>query len=322
MTEPGSETARSVRSPRRPALVVAGSLMMDLVMRVARRPGPGETLFGSDFGMFLGGKGFNQAVAARKLGAAVSIIGRVGDDDFGRALRAALVREGVDTAGVSTDPMAGTGVAAPLIEESGENSIVSVPRANMRLTAEDVTAAAGTFTGAAAVLLQLEVPVDASLAAARLAHTAGARVLLNTAPAAAVPEELRAAADLLIANESEAEALTGVRVTAVEEAFAAAERLRVTTAQIAIVTLGAQGAVLLGPDLCIHRPAHAVPVRDTTGAGDAFCGAFAVRLAETGDPRDALAWAVAAGACAVTTLGAEPSLPSREAVWTLLRSDP
>ena len=300
-----------------PLVAVVGSLMMDLVIRVPRRPEPGQTIFGTDFGMFLGGKGFNQAVAARRLGASVRMIGRVGDDDFGRALRAALEREGIEAAGLVTDAEVGTGVAAPLIEESGENSIVSVPRANMRLTPADVEAAALVQTDI--VLLQMEVPPQASLAAARRARAMGARVVLNTAPAGDLPAALHAAADIVVANENEAALLTGLAVQTVEQAFAAAERLRRTTAQTAVITLGGQGAVAVGESLHEHQPAHTVVVRDTTGAGDAYCGALAVRLVETGDLREALVWANAAGALAVTMLGAEPSLPSRSAVMALLR---
>jgi ribokinase len=294
--------------------------MMDLVMRVPRRPRPGETVFGTEFGIFLGGKGFNQAIAARRLGGAVAMVGRVGDDDFGGQLRAALRREGVDASGLVADVEAGTGVAAPVIEATGDNSIISVPRANMRLTAADVRRASGAFRAARAVLLQLEVPSDASLAAARLGRAAGARVLLNTAPAGSVPDELLAAADVLIANEVEAAALSGVAVRSVEEAFTAAALLQRHRDQTAIVTLGAEGAIAVRTGLRRHAPAYRVPVLDTTGAGDAFCAALAVRLMETEDLADALAWANAAGACAVTVLGAEPSLPTRAAVEAVLRS--
>jgi ribokinase len=294
--------------------------MMDLVMRVARRPRRGETVFGTDFGMFLGGKGFNQAIAARRLGADVAMIGRIGDDDFGRQLQAALRDAGVDHAGLVTDPRIGTGVAAPVIEANGDNSIISVPRANMQLAAADVQRSAALFPRARAVLLQMEVPADASLAAARLAREAGARVLLNTAPAGPVPKDLLAAADLLVANESEAATLTGVPVRTVEDAFKAAPRLRGRSDQTVVVTLGAAGAVVEAGSLRRHVPAFPVPARDTTGAGDAFCAALAVRLTETDDLLEALAWANAAGACAVTVLGAEPSLPERAMVEGVVRS--
>ena len=224
------------------------------------------------------------------------MVGQVGEDDFGRQLRAALGREGVDDTWLVVDPEAGTGVAAPVIE------------------------AAGAVRAARAVLLQLEVPPDASLAAARLGRAAGVRVLLNTAPTGPVPEELLAAADVLIANEIESAALSGVTVRSVEGAFTAATRLRRRPGQTAVVTLGADGAVAVSEALQRHVPAYPVPAVDTTGAGDAFCAALAVRLTETADLADALAWANAAGACAVTVVGAEPSLPARASVEGLIRA--
>jgi len=205
----------------------------------------------------------------------------------------------------------------PVIEPSGENSIISVPRANMRLTPADVERCAATIAAADALLLQMEVPVAASLAACA-ARRAQTRVLLNTAPAGAVPPKLLDAADIVIANESEAALLSGVAVHSVSDAFAAAERLRRRDDQAVIITLGAQGAVARAGEQRLHQPALPVVVRDTTGAGDAFCGALAVRFIERGDLAEALRWANAAGACAVTTLGAEPSLPSRERIIALL----
>jgi ribokinase len=312
------EVLMSAESPPSAVVVVAGSLMMDLVVRTPHRPKRGETVFGTGFDMFLGGKGFNQAVAARRLGASVSMVGRVGRDSFGHALREALQREGIDDGGLSADLKTGTGVAIPIIEPSGENSIICVPRSNMCLTSAEVERSRAVIEQARVLLLQLEIPVEASLAAARLAVRAGARVLLNTAPVGEVPDELRRMVDVLIANEPEATALTGVPVRSVDDALDAARRLRARADQIGIVTLGERGAVLCTNDRNLYQPAHAVSVCDTTGAGDAFCAAFAVRLAECDDVVEALAWGNAAGGCAVTTLGAEPSLPTRAAVLALL----
>jgi ribokinase len=302
-----------------PAVAVSGSLMIDLVVRVPRRPRRGETVFGSEFGIFLGGKGFNQAVAARRLGATVAMIGRVGADDFGGRLRAALERERVDTRALVEDAEAGTGVALPMIDAQGDNSIVSVPRANLRLSPADIAAAAEQLDGCDALLLQMEVAVPATVAAARRARAAGARVLFNAAPQAPVPEELLEQAHVLVVNETEAEGLTGAAVPDVDAALVVAERLTAGGRRLAVVTLGARGAVLAGAGLREYLPAHVVSVRDSTGAGDAFCGALAVRLCERDDPRDALAWANAAGACAVTRDGAEPSLPERAAVLRQLK---
>lgn len=300
------------------SVLVAGSLVMDLVMRVPHYPALGETVLGTDFGMFLGGKGFNQAVAARRMGARVALIGRVGADSFGRSLRAALRHEEIDIRGVKTDAEAGTGVAVPLIDAAGQNSIVVVPRATWRLTPADVERARARFQGVDCVLLQQEVPFPALAAAMRLARAAGARVLFNAAPARTTPPELLAAADVLIVNESEASSLTGQAVTDAATAFTAAGSLRRSADQSVVVTLGERGVAALEGSERLYLTALTGPVVDSTGAGDAFCGALAVRLAETGDLREALHWANAAGACAVTRLGAEPSLPRRADVLARL----
>lgn len=301
-------------------IAVVGSTMMDLVIRVERRPGPGETVFGSDFGMYLGGKGFNQAVAARRMGAAVRMCGCVGDDDFGQRALAALDAAGIDRRGMCMDREAGTGIAVPVIDAAGENSIVSVPRANLRLTPAQIEADAAAFAGLDALLLQLETPVSASIAAARLARERGARVLLNAAPPSEVPAALLALVDVIVVNEHEARALTGVAVTDTETAHQAAARLRARVGAAAVVTLGPLGAVADAEGGGWHSPGFAVEARDTTGAGDAFCAALGVRVAEGATLADALRWANAAGACAVTILGAEPSLPWRASVAARLGS--
>lgn len=297
-------------------IAVVGSTMMDMVIRVPRRPAPGETVFGTEFGMYLGGKGFNQAVAARRMGASVRMCGRVGDDDFGRRILAALDAEGIDRGGVGVDTEAGTGIAVPVIDAAGENSIVSVPRANLRLTPAHIEASAAAFVGIDALLLQLETPIDASVTAARLARDRGARVLLNIAPAGDVPLVLLELVDVIIANEHEARALTGVVVIDVETAQQAATQLRARVGGAAVVTLGPVGAVADADSAGWHSPGFSVEALDTTGAGDAFCGALCVRLAEGANLADALRWANAAGACAVSILGAEPSLPWRANVAT------
>src|SRR5215216_1676274 len=168
---------------RQPRIVVVGSLNMDLVITVARRPAPGETLLGESFSMFIGGKGFNQAVAAARMGANVHMVGRLGRDDFGGRLLRALADEQIDSGAVTHDDALGTGVAVPIIDAQGDNSIIVVPGANMQLSPADVERAADVIAEADAVLLQLEVPLAAVTRAAELAHAAGVRVLLNPAPA-------------------------------------------------------------------------------------------------------------------------------------------
>jgi ribokinase len=297
---------------------VAGSFMLDLVMRVRQRPAGGETIFAEEFGIFLGGKGFNQAVAARRMGARVAMIGRLGDDEFAGRFRDAMASEGIDASGVVTDPDEGTGVATPLIEADGSNSIVVAPRANMRLTPEDVRRAAPLIEAADVLLLQLEVPTAASMEAAGIARSAGRSVVLNPAPATPFPKELLRLATLITPNEIEAAALTGVAIHDDASAFEAAERLAARGAGLVVITLGALGAVALAGGVRWYQPAVPVQAVDTTAAGDAFNGALAVALAERRSLADALARANAAGACAVTRLGAEPSLPNREDVDALL----
>ncbi len=300
------------------SVCVVGSFMTDLVMRVARRPQAGETVRAEEFGIFLGGKGFNQAVAARRLGARVAIIGRVGADEFGTLFLAALAREGIDADGVIRDPDEGTGIATPVVDATGANSIIIAPRANLRLTPADVAAQAERIATADVLLLQLEVPAEASIAAARIARAAGRRVVLNPAPVTPFPDELLRLADVVTPNEVEATALTGQRVTGPETGLAAAAALRARGARAAVVTLGAAGCVVATADVQVHLAAFAVEAVDTTAAGDAFTAALAVRLAETDDLLEAARWGNAAGACAVQRLGAEPSLPPRAAVAELL----
>ena len=305
-------------SGRAPLVCVVGSLMFDLVMRVSHRPRRGETLLAEDCGTFLGGKGFNQAVAARRMGAAVAMVGRLGDDEFAARFRAALAAEGIDGSGVAADDEAGTGIAAPLIEPDGSNSIVAAPRANMRVSTADVERAAPLIRGAHVLLLQLEIPSDACEAAARIARAAGRRVVLNPAPAVPFPDSLLRLADVLTPNEGEAAALAGFPVSDVPSAYAAAQAIQGRGAAIVIVTLGGLGAVAVGDGERLHLPARPVAVVDTTAAGDAFNGALAAALAEGRGLSEAMQWANAAGACAVTRLGAEPSLPSRAEVAALL----
>ena len=292
--------------------------MLDLVMRAARRPQRGETIVADACGIFLGGKGFNQAVAAQRMGAAVTMIGRLGDDEFAPRFRAALASEGIDAAGVGADAEAGTGIATPLIEPDGSNSIVIAPRANMRVTPADVEDSADLIRAAGVLLLQLEIPPEASEAAARIARRAGRQVVLDPAPAMPFPDSLLRLADVLTPNEVEAAALAGFAVDGVAAAFAAADEIRGRGAAGVIVTLGGLGAVAVGAELRLHVPAHPVTVVDTTAAGDAFNGALAVALAERQGLPAALRWAGAAGALAVTRFGAEPSLAQRAEVTALL----
>lgn len=286
---------------------------MDLVMRAERRPSAGETLQG-EFGMYLGGKGFNQAIASRRLGAEVAVIGRVGDDEFGRQFIAALGREGIDARAVRVDAVAGTGVASIIVEPDGANAILQAPRANRQLSASDIASAGEAFAGADVAMLQLETSMEAAQAFALAARAHAATVLLNPAPASAVPAELLALTDVLVPNEIEAKTLTGIRIETIEDAHAAAGALQARGPRIVVITLGSRGAVSADHDIRTHHEGHPVAAVDTVGAGDAFCAALAVALGEGETLVDAVAFANAAGAAATMRHGAEPSMPTRREV--------
>jgi ribokinase len=267
--------------------------------------------------MHLGGKGFNQAVAARRLGANVAVVGRVGDDDFGRMFLAALDREGIDRQCVTTDPDAGTGVASIIVEPDGTNTIVQAPRANRNLSNDDISVAKQHIASADIALAQLETSTVALEAFMRHAHAAHVATLLNPAPAAPLRTGIASLATIVIANEIEAATMSGLSVLSTDDARRAAQALAQGGAT-AIVTLGADGAIGTHREMTVHESAVPVVALDTTGAGDAFCAAFAVRTAEGASLGDAIRFANAAGAAACTRAGAEPSMPWRASVEVLL----
>jgi ribokinase len=298
------------------SVAVLGSFNMDLVMRASRQPRPGETLQG-EFAMHLGGKGFNQAVAARRLRADVRIVGRVGDDEFGRRFLATLDDEGVDRRAVAIDADAGTGVASIVVDSDGENAIVQAPQANRSLNSDDIERF--DWPGSGVAMLQLETSMAAAIAFARKARSAGMTTLLNPAPAGAVPDELIELADVIVPNLIEARAITGIEAQGVAAAFSMAGQLCRQGPRTCVVTLGADGAVVVDAQRQFHLPAFAVRAVDTVGAGDAFCAGLAVALAEGRDFDEAVSFACAAGALATTRHGAEPSLPYRRDVESLLQ---
>ena len=298
-----------------PKVTVVGSLNVDLVCRATRRPDKGETLIGDAFDIFTGGKGFNQATAAARLGAEVTLIGSVGADLFGDMLLAATKNERIDSRFVTKRTDVGTGVATIVIEPDGDNSIIVVPRANMALTTADIDAAADCIADADVLLLQLETPVATSEHAAAIAKAHGTTVILNPAPAQPLPDSLLAYVDILTPNQSETELLSGMEVNNHEEARRAAKALRTRMVDAAnaavILTLGEQGALTLTATTSEHISALSVEAVDTTGAGDAFCGALAAELASGENLHAAVEFANAAGAAAVTVVGATPSMPTR-----------
>ena len=288
-----------------PAVAVVGSLNLDLVIRVPELPGPGETVSGGDLFRNPGGKGANQAVAAARLGRRVAMVGCVGDDDAGRALLASLEADGVDRSRVRVVDGVPSGTAFITVGEDGENQIVVSPGANARLTPDDVAAAQGVLAAAAVTLLQLEVPLEAVAAAA---GAAGGRVVLNPAPVRPLPAELLGQVDVLVPNRVELAQLAGGPVPGtVSEAARLAGRL---PARAVVVTLGADGALVVEDGQAGHVPA--VPVRpvDTTAAGDAFCGGLADTLAGGAGLADAARRAVRVAAAACLRRGAQASLPT------------
>lgn len=296
-------------------VVVVGAFNLDLVFWAERRPRRGESLMGQRFGMFPGGKGFNQAVAAARLGAKVTMIGRLGTDAFAEPMLQTLAAEGISADYVVRDPDEGTGVAAPLVEANGSNSIVFVPRANMRLTPADIEAAEPALRACDVLLFQLETPADASLRAAQLARNEGALVVFNPAPAVPFPESLWRVCDVLVPNEVEAAMLSGQPA---DDPASAARILLTKGPRVVVVTLGEEGALLVTKESEQHFPPHEVNAVDSVAAGDAFCGALAVRLAEGAPLPEAVRFANAAGALAVTVAGASPSMPTRAAVGEML----
>ena len=300
-------------------MAVVGSAVVDFIAHVPARPRPGETVLARDLTVAVGGKGCNQAIAAARLGAQVAFVGCVGDDALGEMIRQALARDGVDAGHLLTTSDEGTAIGMPVVDDSGENSIVMAPRANMRLTPDDVDAAAPLIQRADVLLLQGEIPMDASLAAARIAHGASATVILNAAPAGPFPPALLALTDVLVVNEHEAAALAEdpAAATAADWPALARKLLRLGPRAV-IITLGDQGAYLNDGAGEASLAAHAVTAVDPTGAGDAFCGTIAAELARGVPLTDAVRLANAAGALAVTVTGAEPALPHRAAVERLL----
>jgi len=302
-----------------PSLIVVGSLNMDLVVRVEHLPAPGETILGRDFHTIPGGKGANQAVAAARLGGDVYMVGRVGQDSYGGTLRTNLSAEGIDVEFVQVDSTSASGAAMITLDAAGSNTIVVAPGANMALTPGDVIQAFEGIASMDVLVLQLESPLECVQAAARLGRERGLKVVLNPAPARALPDELYRKVDVLVPNETETSLLTGLPVNTLEQAERAANRLLELGVGNVVLTLGGRGAFVVMPGRSsIHIPPHAVQVIDTTAAGDAFVAGLAVGLAQGLNLVDASIFGNAAGAVAVTRLGAQPSMPTREDVMRML----
>lgn len=295
-------------------IVVIGSTNTDLVIRCPRFPRPGETLLGSDFLINPGGKGANQAVAVHRLGGSLTYIAKVGDDLFGRQTLTHFREAGIDTRFVFTTAEVPSGIALIAVDERAENSIILAPGANDELLPADIDRTAEVFTAGGYLLLQLETPLTTVHYAARLAREAGMKVVLNPAPARALPPELLELIDIITPNETEAETLTGKAVTDEASLAAIAADLHGSGIGTVIITLGSRGAYVSDEQIRAVVPAPAVEAVDTTAAGDVFNGALVAALAENQPLPDALAFANRAAALSVTRRGAQASIPFRAAI--------
>ncbi|KAA2256956.1 ribokinase [Solihabitans fulvus] len=295
-----------------PKVLVVGSANADLVVAVDRRPGGGETVLGADTVVLPGGKGANTAVAAAKLGASVALLGAVGDDQYGALLRESLRGAGVRAELVRTADRP-TGIAYITVTPDGENSIVVSPGANAQVSSSDVDAAVEALRGARVLVCSLEVPVASVEHAVALAAEAGVRPLVNLSPVAELSARTLAALDPLVVNEHEAGWLLGEPDPA-DDAVTLAGRLLELGPRSVVITLGARGAVVATADGAHRVAAPSVRAVDTTGAGDAFAGALAVRLAEGDGLAEAAGYAARVAATSVTRNGAQPSYPSTDEV--------
>ena len=294
-------------------IIVIGSTNTDMVVRSARIPVPGETVTGGTFLLNPGGKGANQAVACARLGGETVFVAKVGDDAFGRETGPRLAQDGID-ARLLVDPAAASGVALILVDAEGRNCISVAPGANATLVPADLEPMRGEIESAAALVMQLETPIETVAWAAKVARAAGAMVVLNPAPAAELPADLYSGLDWITPNETEAKLLTGVEVADATSARKAADVFHARGVKGVVVTLGAQGAFWSAGGARGLVPACPVKAVDTVAAGDTFNGAFAVALTEGRAVEDAVKFAVKAAAIAVTRPGAQASVPRRAEV--------
>ncbi|MCA0933880.1 ribokinase [Lutimonas saemankumensis] len=295
-------------------ILVIGSSNTDLVIKTSQFPVPGETVIGGVFNTFAGGKGANQAVAAKRLGAEVTFLACLGQDDFGRKAIQDYKNEGIDTLYISMDRDHPTGVASIIINENGENSIVVAPGANNMLSRKDVKRIIPVMEIVDMVLVQLEVPIETIDYAIRKAHKLNKKVILNPAPATTLNDDLYNCIDVITPNESETELILGKKVSDIESALDAAQIFLDKGVKNVIITLGERGAFFKNADEEFLVPAFKTDVVDTTAAGDTFNGALAVALSEGMNWREAIRFSNQAAAISVTRLGAQSSIPFRREV--------
>lgn len=297
-------------------IVVIGSCNTDMVIKVHHLPLPGETIIGYDFMTNQGGKGANQAVAVARMGGDTSFIARLGDDSFGKNSLELLKCEGIDTEYVKLTPGVATGVAMIPVDEKGENSIIVASGANAMLSEEDIDKAKELIASAAIVLMQLETPVPTLIHAAKIAHEAGVKVVLNPAPfpKEPLPVEFLQNVDLIIPNETEITGMTGVQIVDPESIKAAIEGVRSLGVKDVVLTAGGAGAYLIDGGELVNVPTFKTTVVDTTAAGDTFCGSLCVALSRGESLKDAVRFANKAASISVSRMGAWRSIPQKEEV--------
>lgn len=294
---------------RKPNILVIGSANMDMVIRADHFPIPGETIIGRDFSFIPGGKGANQAVAAARLGGDVCFITQLGKDVFGNKNLENYKNEGIDTTWIKQHPDQSTGVALITVDKSGENTIIVAPGANHSLSVEEISKASEAFQEADIILVQLEVQYPVVEEVCQKAQRLGKRVILNPAPAMDLPDRLFPLLFLITPNKTEAEFLTGIKVIGEASAYQAASRLRAKGVQRVIITMGGAGAFLFTDSFQRIIPASKVEVKDSTAAGDTFCGALAVSLGYGESMEEAVGFAVKAATLSVQRFGAQTSIP-------------
>lgn len=302
-------------------IIVVGSSNTDMVIKSKRIPVPGETILGGDFLMNPGGKGANQAVAAARLGGDVTFIARTGNDMFGKRAVELYKKEGINTKFITTDEKEPSGVALILVDEKGENCISVSKSANEKLTQKEVEVAKDLFEMGDIVLMQLETPLETIEYTAQMANEKGLKVILNPAPARELPTSLLKNVYMVIPNETEAEILSGVKVTDLDSAKKAADVISAKGVDIVLITIGKRGAfVKEGNNYEVVPTYKTVPV-DTTAAGDTFCGALCVALSEGKNIKDAVKFANRSASISVTRMGAQSSVPYRKEIDEIIAKE-
>lgn len=299
-------------------IIIIGSCNIDMVMTVKQLPKPGETILGDSFRMYSGGKGANQAVAATRMGGAITFIAKVGNDLFGKQVLENYKTEGMDVSHIVMDNQLPTGVALINVSEDGENSITVSSGANAALDSAHVESAREVIEGASILLMQLETPLETVEFASKLANEKGVKVVLNPAPATPLPDKLLRNLYAIIPNKTEAEMLSGVRILDWNSAKEAANAISAKGVEIVVITLGEKGALVKDGIKYYDVPGYKVDAVDTTAAGDTFCGAFCVAISEGKSIKDAVMVANRAASIAVTRFGAQDSIPHRDEVYKLM----